>query len=369
MLWRASIPFLALAACRPSSPRAADPPAVAAVGDAGPSGIPEGEPAVLTGPADVACTFAADDLNLGLAIDGESPTFGNVISAKGTLTIAPGAATRGAFLEHARDGVHARGWVPAKELAFYLARPTLFAGWLAPREGTSLRWVSAADRKLELEIGDDVRDDRLTTVTFRGTARGNVACSDLAFASLDGGFDTAVFALQGRKGTSQHVRPGEPIPIAREPGGTAVAEIQFSYPDAAEVFVVERRGSDALVVIDAWGPATLYGWISDSFFAPSPAGLFGGLHTRAPTVRYGKAIKRDTKSVDCDVPVRILAEVAGRRAFIGQIDPHTSFMVIVDERNDRFANIEFRTGLHAHEGARISAERSALAACRTVTPR
>lgn len=365
VLWRTPLLLVALAACRPSTTRSADSAAVATVGDAGTNATAEVEPATLTAPADVACAFSPDEQSLGLALDGKGPTFGNIISATGTISFPRGPAARGAFLDHAHEGLHVRGWVHADEITLYLQRAVLFGGWIAPRG--SLRWIAANDGQLEVEVVEPEDDQRLTTVTFREPPRAIVACNDLSFTVSDENLDTEAFVLRGRKGTSQYLHPDTAIPIAREPGGAPVAEVRIVGGDSTHALVLERRGSEALVVIDTWGPATLYGWISDAFFAPSPGRLASGRYARAPTVRMG--VKRKTRTVSCGTRVRILAEVAGRRAWIGEIDPGTTFIEILDERSDRFANIEFNVGLHSHEGARLSVERSALATCATVTPR
>lgn len=182
--------------------------------------------------------------------------------------VATGAATNGAFLEHAEGGVHLRGYVQTDGLALWVKRPVLFSGWLVPRGPSVLRWTEGKE----------------------------------------------------------------------------------------------------LVVVDEWEPAALHGWIPDSVFMPPPGRVVGGHHTRAPQIRQGETTLKPTKRVTCEATVKILAEVGGRRAWVGEIDARTPIVFNVDDGSDRFLELVLE-GAYAQKGARLAAERSVLAACKPITPR
>jgi hypothetical protein len=154
-----------------------------------------------------------------------------------------------------------------------------------------------------------------------------------------------------------------PLPIAVAPGARPVAEIRFSYPDTAKVIVLDRRGDHAYVVVDAWNPAALFGWIPSAALAPPPGRLVGGHHVRAPTIRQMVADDRPRRRVVCDADVPITAELEGRHAVFASVAAGKPFTYLVEERTDR-THDAFVAGISAQKNANVVVASADVASCK-----
>ncbi|TKD03554.1 hypothetical protein [Polyangium fumosum] len=197
-----------------------------------------------------------------------------------------------------------RGFLDAAELVLHPVRARALGGFLAP---TRLRVVSASSSGVEVapRFGNEVE-------VLGSLPAQRLTCAEL---SLDAAvLDVDPSVLPSSKGDPYMLlRGGNPINLAVEPAGPAVARL---HPPSAStsVRVVETKGKATRI---AWtlDEGTVFGWVASSALEkPSNPYRTQGLRgiDRPPN-------EEPVASFLCSEDVPLVAEVAGERVTVGHV--------------------------------------------------
>ncbi|MDI1451548.1 hypothetical protein [Polyangium sp. 6x1] len=257
-----------------------------------------------------------------------------------------------------------RGYADAADLELHPARASVTAGFLV---SARLRVVSASSAGVEVA---PVLDKEVEMVGSLPAQR--LACADLSLDSAAPDVDAALPAST-QKDAYMLLRGGDPIDLAVEPAGPAVARLRPpSSPPA--VRVLDTKGKSTRI---AWrlDSGTVFGWVASSALEKLP-------ERRRHQGAEGRLLEapREEKPVEslvCGQDVPLVVEVAGERVTVGQVRAGVALGVM--ERAAPFARIAAPRGpdhgfgapapeTTAAEGATFRVPASALDGCKSSLP-
>ena len=252
-----------------------------------------------------------------------------------------------------------RGFLDAEEIVLHPLRASVLGGFLAP---TRFRVVSASSAGVEVapRFGKEVE-------VLGSLPAPRLTCAQL---SLDPAvLDVDPSVLPSSKNDPRRVlRGGDPIDLAVEPAGPAVARL---HPASAstDVRVVETKGKATRI---AWSldEGTVFGWVVSSALEEPPKGH---------RVQGLRGIDRPPDEVPvasflCSEDVPLVAEVAGERVTVGHVRKGTRAGML--DRAAPYAHIAAPRGpdhgfgapppeIIAAKGAAFRVPTSALDGCKT----
>lgn len=212
---------------------------------------------------------------------------------------------------------HLRLWgvVVADQLLLHPAHPILMDGYLAPGPTAVLRWLGSLQEPalVELTVPDFVRP--------AAPPREDLGCADLATEPQEFDPRTAIDAPDGQQMMLIEKRA---VPLAREPDGPSVAELQFEEAGSPIVEVIERRGDRARVVVhhSSMNPAEnvlLVGWVAASAIAPHSHGFGGSWGSAGDGTSALPRPHQGWRMVTCSHEVPLVVELEGERHLVGAV--------------------------------------------------
>ncbi len=270
------------------------------------------------------------------------------------------------FVELSAPDARLWGVVVADQLLIHPARPLLLDGYLVPGPTAVLRWVGAAAEPvpIEIQLPEFVRP--------ASRPRDDLGCADLSLAEAE--FDPRT-AIDAPDGEDMLLVEGKAIPLAREPAGTAVAELRFESGGSPSVEVIERRGERARIVVhhSSLNPAEnvlVVGWVASSALVSHPHG-FGGSWGSAGDATSALPRPHDGwQMVTCPREVPIVVELERERHLVGAVTAGVRLELPpdADRAGDGLVEIATRTRqIEFADDVRVLTRGSALAGCATAT--
>ncbi|MDC3962786.1 hypothetical protein [Polyangium jinanense] len=252
-----------------------------------------------------------------------------------------------------------RGFTDVADLDLHPARASVIAGFLVP---TRLRVVSASSAGVEVAPEIDKKVELVGSLPAQ-----RATCAELSLDPAAADVDAALPAAT-KKDTYMLLREGDPIDLAVEPAGTAVARLRPS-SSSSSVRVLDTKGKSTRIAWSLDG-GTVFGWISSSALEKPPEGRRPGAEGR---MRALPPEEKPVESLVCSQDVPLVAEVAGERVAVGHVRAGTVLGVM--ERAAPFARIAAPRGpdhgfgapppeTTAAEGASFRVPASALDGCK-----
>ncbi|MDC0742782.1 hypothetical protein [Polyangium mundeleinium] len=256
-----------------------------------------------------------------------------------------------------------RGFLDAAELVLHPVRARALGGFLVP---TRFRVVSASSAGVEVapRFGKEVE-------VLGSLPAQRLTCAELSLDAAVLDVDPSVLP-SSKKDTYLLLRGGNPIDLAVEPAGPAVARLHPASLSTS-VRVVETKGKATRI---AWSldEGTVFGWVASSALEEPPK------HHRAQGLQGidRPPNEEPVASFLCSEDVPLVAEVAGERVTVGHVRKGTRVGMM--DRAAPYARIAAPRGPDhgfgapppetiAAEGATFRVPASALDGCKTQAER
>ncbi|MDI1480849.1 hypothetical protein [Polyangium sp. y55x31] len=252
-----------------------------------------------------------------------------------------------------------RGFTDVADLDLRPARASIVGGFLVP---VRLRLVSASSSGVEVAAQLDKEVEIVGNLPAQ-----RVTCADLSLDPAAADVDAALPAAT-KKDTYMLLREGDPIDLAVEPAGTAVARLRPS-SSSSSVRVLETKGKSTRIAWSLDG-GTVFGWVASSSLEKPPEGRRPGAEGR---MRATPPEEKTVESLVCSQDVPLVADVAGERITVGHVRAGTVLGVM--ERAAPYARVAAPRGPNhgfgapppettAAEGATFRVPASSLDACK-----
>jgi hypothetical protein len=247
----------------------------------------------------------------------------------------------GAFLRASVGSEVIAGYVPLAQLELQPSRPVVLGGVFVPSAASRVALSGVRGDRVSVRVETPGGVELVGAPALPALA-GEVACADLesdaaAFAAFDGSVAWGRAAgLREARFVAKHK-----VALSAGPGDPPVLRVTVDAPLASRaVTVIEQRAGRARV---HWGSGNgdFFGWVDASELRPPPQGLKAlreqAMHEAAQFGMIGllpgtgpsavTPAPPSTGRIACRTPVRIFAELAGRRYGIGEIAPGAPFLV------------------------------------------
>jgi hypothetical protein len=270
------------------------------------------------------------------------------------------------FAELSAPDARLWGVVVADQLLIHPARPLLLDGYLAPGPTAVLRWVGAAAEPvpIEVQLPEFIRPS--------APPRDDLRCADLSLAEEE--FDPRA-AIDAPDGEDMLLVEGKAIPLAREPAGTAVAELRFESGGSPSVEVIERRGDRARIVVhhSNLNPAEnvlVVGWVASSALVSRPTGFGGSWGSAGDATSALPRPHEGWQMVTCPREVPLVVELERERHLVGAVAAGVRLELPpdADRADDGLVEIAVRTRqIELADDIRVLTRGTALAGCTAAT--
>ena len=256
----------------------------------------------------------------------------------------------GLFVEAQTGGVRTRGYVNAKDALVYSAHPIKLGGVFTSTALTALHVTTEADGSLRAAPKDA---DKGPT--------GKVTCSDSTLAEAS--FETPNVPEKVSRGVWETAGDGS-IPISAQPNGPPVAQLGV----VSNVRMIERRGDRSHIevanddgIYNGWVPTSALHYVTDAVLAQRTA-LSQEMVNREAGVVMGASLNflpqrvtwprgpftppsvAATEELKCPGEVRLIADLLGRRTWVGTIAPRSTMRVVAREPSVASVSLATATG-------------------------